>query len=98
MTEEDDERYRSNIICRFCDKKIIIDKIRYHCHLTGKNRSPAVSKCKINAKQKQSTFLPFVFHIFGSFDCNLFFEDLVDKKNDKLKFDIIPKKMKNGYH
>ena len=36
MTEEDEEDFKNNDICRFCEKKIESDKIRDHCHLTGK--------------------------------------------------------------
>ena len=40
MIEEDDEVYRNNNICRICEKKLS-DKVRDHCHLTGKYRGPA---------------------------------------------------------
>ena len=89
MTDEDEEEYRNNNICRFCEKEIIIDKIRDHCHLTGKYRGPAHNTCNINVTQKQSNFIPFIFHIFSNYDCHMFFKKLVDKKNDKVKFDII---------
>ena len=36
MTKEDEEDYRNNDICRFCEKEFITDKVRGHCHLTGK--------------------------------------------------------------
>ena len=48
MTEEDEEDYRNNSICRFCEKNIESDKVREHCQLTGKFRGPAHSKCKLN--------------------------------------------------
>ena len=35
MIEEDEEDYRINNICRFCEKNIQSDKSRDHCHLTG---------------------------------------------------------------
>ena len=31
-----------------------------------------------------------MFHIFSNYDCNLFFKKRPDKKNDKVKFHIIP--------
>ena len=91
MTEEDEEDYRNKNICRFCEKNIDCDKVRDHCHLTGKYRGPAHSKCNINVTQDQSNFIPFVFHNFRNYDCHMFFKKLVDKKNDKVNFDIIPK-------
>ena len=91
MTEEDEEDYRNDNICRFCEKEILSDKGRDHCHLTGKYRGPAHSKCNINVTQKQSNFIPFIFHNFSHYDSHMFFKKLVDKKKDKVDFDIIPK-------
>ena len=90
MTQEDEEKYKNNI-CRFCEKNIESDKVRHHCHLTGKYRVPAHNVCNINVKQKDSNFIPFVFHNFGNYDCHMFFKRLVDLKKDKVKFEIIPK-------
>ena len=91
MTNQDEEDYRNKNICRFCEKEIISDKVRGHCHLTGKVGGPAHSKCNSNVTQDRSKFIPFVFHNFSNYDCHMFFKKLVDKKNDKVKFDIIPK-------
>ena len=91
MTQEDDENYRKNNIFRFCEKHIESDKVRDHCQLTGKYRGPAHSICNLNVTQDQSNFIPFIFHNFGNFDCHMFFKKLVDKKNDKVKFDIVHK-------
>ena len=91
MTQEDEKDYKNNNKCRFCEKEIILDKVRDHCHLTGKYRGPAHSKRNINVTQKQSNFIPFLFHNFSNYDCHMFFKKLVDKKKDKVDFDIIPK-------
>ena len=91
MTPADEENYQNNNICRFCEKFIEYDKVRDHCHLTGKYRGPAHSKCNIIVTQKQSNFIPFIFHNFSNYDCHMFFKKLVDEKNDRVKFDIIPK-------
>ena len=40
MTQEDDEQYRITNICWFCEEEISFDKVRDHCHLTGKYRNP----------------------------------------------------------
>ena len=56
MTEKDDEDYRNNKICRFCERINESDKVRYHCRLTGNYRGPAHSKCNINVSQEQSHF------------------------------------------
>ena len=90
MTKEDEEDYSKNNVCRFCEKEIVSDKVRDHCHLTGKYRGPAHDTCNINVKQKDSNFIPFAFHNFSNYDCHMFFKRLVDLKNDKVKFEILP--------
>ena len=94
MTEDDEADYRNNNICRFCEE--FSDKVIDHCHLTGKYRGPAHNTCNFNVTQKQSIFIPFIFHNFSNYDCHMFFKKLVDKKNDKVKFDIIPKTNENN--
>ena len=90
MTKDDEEDYRNNNICRFCEKTIETDKVRGHCHLNGKYRGPAHNTCNINVKQKDSNFIPFAFHNFSNYDCHMFFKRLVDLKKNKVKFKIIP--------
>ena len=91
MTQEDENDYRNDNVCRFCEKEKLSDKVRDHCHLTGKYRGPAHNTCNINVSQQQINFIPFIFHNFSKYDCHMFFKKLVDMKNDKVKFDIIPK-------
>ena len=52
MTKKDEEDYRNDNICRFCDKEVLSDKVRDHCHLTGKDRGPAHSNCNNNVTEK----------------------------------------------
>ena len=73
MTEKVEEHYKNNNIYRFREKNIESDKVRDHCHLTGKYRGPAQSKCNNNVTQKRSKFFPFVFHNFYNYDCHMFF-------------------------
>ena len=91
MTKEDEADYKNNNFCRFCEKNIESDKIRDHCHLTGKYRGPSHNVCNKIVKQKDSKFIPFAFHNFSNYDCHMFFKRLVDLKNDKFKFKYIPK-------
>ena len=73
MTEENEEDYRKNDVCRFCGKNIESDKVRDHCPLTGGYRGPAHSKCNNNVNQEQNNFAPIVFHKFSIHDCHMFF-------------------------
>ena len=91
MTEEDEEDYRKTEICRFCRKNIESEKVRDPCHLTSKYTGPAHSKCNNNVTQEQSNFITFIFTVTPITIATSTFKKLVDKKNDKLNFDIIPK-------
>ena len=53
VTEDDEEDFKINNICRFCEKGIISDQVRDHCHLTGNYRGPAHNTCNINVTQKK---------------------------------------------
>ena len=48
MTQDDKINFENNSFCRVCEKEIISDKVRDHCHLTGKNGGVAQNTCKIN--------------------------------------------------
>ena len=92
MSQEDEENYKNNNICYFCEQEILDNtKVRDHCHLTGKYRGPAHYNCNINVKQKQSNFIPILFHNFSNYDCHLFFKTLIDKKPDNINLSVIPK-------
>ena len=73
MTDENKKEFDKNRICRFCEKKIISEKVRDHCHLTGKYRGPAHYTCNIKVTQKQSNFVPFIVHNFSNYDFHMFF-------------------------
>ena len=91
MKQEDEEDFKNNNNCRYCEKEILYDKVRDHCHLTGRYRGPSHNVCNINVNQKDSNFIPFVFHNSSNYDCHMFFKKLVDLNKDKVKFKIIPK-------
>ena len=80
MTEEDENDYRKNNICRFCEKNIESDKVRDHYRLTGGSSGPAHSKSNINVTQDQSNFIPFKFHSFFDYGCHMFFRKLMIKR------------------
>ena len=50
MTEEQEERFQSSSMCWICKKLIEDDneKVRDHCHITGKFRGAARWSCYIN--------------------------------------------------
>ena len=91
MTEEDQPDFENNNICRFCEKYIEFNKVKDHCHLTGKYGGPAHSECDLKVRQADSNFITNGLHNFSNYDCHMFFKTLVDRKKDNVEFKIIPK-------
>ena len=62
MTIEDEDNYQISQDCWTCNEKIIKnkDKVRDHCHITGKHSGSAHSEC--NLKLKIPRKLPIIFH------------------------------------
>ena len=87
MTDEDEEDCRKKFICSFCEKNTESKKVGDHCQLTGKYRGPAQKNGKIIDTQDKSKDIPFISHNLTNYVCHMFSQNLVDKKNDKVKFD-----------
>ena len=91
MTEQNKEDFENKKICSYCEKEILCDKVRDHCHLTGALRGPARKMFNLNVKQKDSKFNPVISHNFSKYDSHLFFKRLVDVKIEKVDFKMLPK-------
>ena len=50
MSAEEEEQFETSEICRICNKLIKNDKVRDHCHITGKYRGDPHWNCNINLK------------------------------------------------
>ena len=76
MTEDEIKKFNSATECYICKKVFSCnDKVRDHCHLTGKYRGPAHNNCNLNLKEKVN-FIPIFFHNLAGFDCHLFIREL----------------------
>ena len=87
FTEEDKLYHETNNTCHICSKTCI-NKVRDHCHETGKNRGQACKIC--NLRYKQQNFIPVIFHKGSGYDFNLLYSELFKQNNDKRKVDNIP--------
>ena len=87
FTEEDKLYHDANDICHICNKNCA-DKVRDHCHQTGRYRGPACNICNLNYKHQN--FIPVIFHNCKGYDFNLLFNELFNQNNSKRRVDVLP--------
>ena len=85
FTEEDKKRFNEEKECWICKEPLNDDKVRDHCHYTGRYRGPAHNKC--NLKYRKPKFIPVVFHNLSGYDSHLFIKKLGSPNED---MDCIP--------
>ena len=60
MLHEDEEIYNNSHIYWICKQELNMDKVKDHCHVTGKFRGAVHNKC--NLKLRIPRKLPIIFH------------------------------------
>ena len=86
MTTQDEEIYNNSQICWICNEELNTDKVRDHCHITGKFRGSAHNQC--NLKLKIPKKLPIIFHNLQGYDGHIIFKEL---NNFDVDIKVIPK-------
>ena len=87
MTEEE-EQFQSSNTCWICEKLIDDEKLRDHCHITGKFGDAAQCSCKINLQLTKK--VPVIFHNLRGYGSHLIFCEL--KKFD-VEIVVIPNRL-----
>ena len=87
ISEEEEHLFQQSNSCWICKKLIDNDeeKVRDHCHVTGKFRGAAHWNCNINFQLTKK--VPAIFHNLRGYDSHLIFNEL-DKFDVKIK--VIP--------
>ena len=89
MTIENEDDYQNSKDFWICNQKINKDKdkVRDHCHITGKYRGAAHSQC--NLKLKIAKKIPIIFHNLEGYDEHIIFKEL--NNFDNIDIQVIPK-------
>ena len=74
LTKENERDFAKATHCHICKKELKGDRVRDHCHLSGKFRGAAHNSCNINYKLPQ--FFPVMFHNLSGYDSHLFIKNL----------------------
>ena len=77
--EKEKERYNEETRCWICkgefdDKDRNKEKVKGHCHYTGRYRGAAHNDCNLN--YRNPNFTPVVFHNLSGYDSHLFIKNL----------------------
>ena len=86
ITLEEEREFQFETVCHICGKLLREDKVRDHCHLTGRYRGAAHSEC--NLAYKLPDFYPVIFHNLSGYDTHMFIKDLAETPG---KIDCISK-------
>ena len=85
MTAEQNEEFESSYICWICGKLIFDNKVRDHCHITGKYRGSSHWNCNINLKITKKVLV--IFHNLKGYDSHLIFKE---RSKFNCKISVIP--------
>ena len=99
FTENDKKTFESATVCHICGYNLrkkrgdvfIDDRVRDHCHLTGRYIGAAHAGCNIN--RQVPSFIPVIFHNFSGYDCYLFNKKLRTDPGEEIN--CIPKTEEN---
>ena len=80
LTREEQKLFDTAQICHICNKELGEDRVRDHCHFTGKYRGAAHNKC--NLMFKKPKILPVIFHNLQGYDAHLFIKQLAKLEGD----------------
>ena len=75
LTKEEKEDYNNQKVCYICKKEFIDDKVRDHCHYTGKYRGAAHNTCNLRYEIPKN--IPVIFHNGSTYDYHFIIRELV---------------------
>ncbi|XP_065684304.1 uncharacterized protein LOC136096687 [Hydra vulgaris] len=88
FTSKDKEEFKNAKACHICEKDLEEDKVKDHCHITGKYRGAAHNECNLN--YKIPNFIPVFFHNLSGYDSHLFIKKLSGNGESEEKINCIP--------
>ena len=88
FTEEDRKQFNKASDCWICGEYLGNDRVRDHCHFTGRYRGPAHNSC--NLKYRKPKSISVFFHNLSGYDSHLFIKKIGCSINKKENIDCIP--------
>ena len=85
LSPEEEFSFKKAKYCSICEGKLKEDRVRDHCHITGKYRGAAHSKCNLSCSTPR--VIPVIFHNLQGYVAHLFIKKIGKIKG---KFNCIP--------
>ena len=110
MTDENERDFQNSRVCHICERRFkpedlfTLDdgvtnnnKVRDHCHITGKYRGAAHIHCNLKwAISAEKLKIPVIFHNLKGYDCHFIMQKLGKLINDRVVYDIAKFKDPDG--
>ena len=74
LTKEEEDNYNKENTCYTCKNDFNDDKLRDHCHFTGKYRGAAYNTCNLRYKVPKN--IPVIFHNGSTYDYHFIIKEL----------------------
>ncbi|XP_070526956.1 uncharacterized protein [Cardiocondyla obscurior] len=88
LSNAEREEYENATVCHVCESPFAVDKkrVRDYCHMTGRYRGPAHSKC--NLQYRDTRYIPVVFHNLSGYDAHFVIKEITTAYEGKV--DLLP--------
>ena len=87
LTKEEEKQFNITSDCWICGEELENDRVRDHCHYTGRYRGAAHNSCNLKYRKPES--VPVFFHNLTGYDSHLFIKKL-GSSNNKENIKCIP--------
>ena len=94
MTEKNERDFQNSTKCHICqikfnEQKPSKQKVRDHCHITGKYRGAAHSDCNLKwAISAEKLEIPVIFHNLKGYDCHFIMQKIGDLVRQDVNIDV----------
>ena len=82
FTEKDKKQFNKASYCWICGEELGNDRVRDHCHYTGRYRGPAHNSCNLKYRKPESVSV--FFHNLTGYDSHLFIKKLGSPEKKKI--------------
>jgi len=89
ITDAEEIEFNNSTLCHICEKELFDDRVRDHCHLTGKYIGPAHNACNLNRIESRVK-IPIFFHNGKGYDSHFIINEIANIESIK-DVDLIPK-------